>query len=102
MKTIKEINKKFKKKFPLLRVYNCPDHEPDEHFCEDEVVFFYTQQILSLIEELEGKLHSYRENENKDWEKGKYGQPVKFYGQGFNQAVDQMRASIKSFLKGVK
>jgi hypothetical protein len=53
---IKEINKKFKKKFPLLRVYNCPDHEPDEHFCEDEVISFYTQQILSLIEELEGKV----------------------------------------------
>jgi hypothetical protein len=51
MKTIEEINKKFDKKFGQFLV-----GQGDKTFGELNIKKFYTQQILSLIEELEGKL----------------------------------------------
>ena len=74
--TIEEINKAFDEKFPIRHYYcedgwySCPlapegcfDDSVPQNKCncgaieEQEVIkSFYTQQILSLIEELEGKL----------------------------------------------
>ena len=54
-----------------------------------------TQQILSLIEELEGCLPKKLKIIKGDIVLGE----VKMFDHGFNSAIDQMRASIKSFLK---
>lgn len=57
----------------------------------DKVKINYTQQILSLIEELEGKLPEKVDEYPKD--------DFLSFEQGVNQTVDQMREIIKSYKK---
>ena len=91
MKTIKEINKLFDEKFGLDKDMKKSDSDFAD-FLKD-IKSFYTQQILSLIEELEGKIP--KEDEGYF----SMGCEEEARIRGFNEAVDQMRASIKE-LKG--
>jgi len=94
---IKEINKAFDKKFTM-----SPDGvnninylfriNPDGSYSialPSNVKDFYTQQILSLIEELIPKKqkHTYKGDDNG------------CYQLGYNSAIDQMRASIREFFE---
>jgi len=58
----------------------------------------YTKQILSLIEELEGKLNSKRK-QHEILEGVMITEPN--FITGYNSAIDQMRATIKSYKKGI-
>lgn len=100
MKTIKEINKKFDERFPHLVAFSIELAEERR----TAIKSFYTQQILSLIEELEGKIpKKMKSREIKHKEIGLKEAP--WYWWGFsdarNEAIDQMRATIKSYKKGL-
>lgn len=82
--SISKINKAFDKKFVKHKLFD----KGVFGFEAQDIKDFYTQQILVLIEELEGKLPK------------KIKVPyIAERQKGFNIAIDQMRASIKSFLK---
>ena len=138
MKTIKEINKLFDEKFCKERfcqccgkkecdysITGCPQYRNevfvnrDGHLSStaDEIKSFYTQQILSLIEELEGKLiKTIQDKYDKEKNTKPFIHKMLFQTarearerhQGFLSgllvSIDQMRASIKSFINesGVK
>ena len=118
---IKEINKAFDEKFPnwpepnkgageglgpLAGVGMYMQYDEDRKLWvknKQEIKDFYTQQILSLIEELEGKLPRKKDNDDIETIKTFDGVSrkhvtlvIRRWGK-WNEAVDQMRASIKEF-----
>lgn len=110
---IKEINKKFDEEFSIHkgRKWILTEEEAKD------IKVFYTQQILSLIEELEGKLiKTIQDKYDKEKNTKPFIHKMLFQTarearerhQGFLSgllvSIDQMRASIKSFINesGVK
>ena len=104
MKTIKEINKLFDKEFYYVNGLNNVS-------IRKEIKSFWNEQILSLIEELEGKLDEMKKDKHIPYQALQFSDCPEC-GQEVNQkwidmktkeirdeAIDQMRASIKSFLK---
>lgn len=97
MKTIKEINKKFDERFPHLVAFSIELAEERR----TAIKSFYTQQILSLIEELEGKVIGadiVPFLSMKPVEKPiMFDQSDYYIDLGKKRFQDQMRASIKSY-----
>ena len=103
MKTIKEINKLFDDEF--CKVYPDGSSRFLRSVSQDsdkEIKEFWNKQILSLIEELEGKLPKINEDIWEDLKiEDDWDMKTGMVREGFNQAVDQMRATIKSYKKGL-
>ena len=91
MKTIKEINKKFDENFELADCATRLKLLDSSKLKGDNIMIiikdFYTQQILSLIEELIPKYNKYDAEKDLD----------KWYG--FQEAIDQMRAVLREFFE---
>ena len=109
MKTIEKINKAFDKLFK----YKNTGYQPDNYsilldrkdnmpVSDTNIKEFYTQQILSLIEEIESCLPKKKELPKPNDFIFTDGLNHFAIAKTFNSAVDQMRAIIKSYLKGVK
>ena len=132
MKTIKKINKKFDELVDKLLQSSSDSNEmiyltggipvPKGNNRDDclynlglieskiKIKSFYTQQILSLIEELEKglpkKKEEYRCFKNKGWnDKNRCEHTLCAYNigkiDGQNFTIDQMRSTIKSYKKGL-
>lgn len=78
---IEERIKKFKAKFPLLRVFGSPDHEPDEYFV-DEIVVFLTESLSELVDEV------FRAVKVEEMDTSRYrDSDEKCYAIGFNDCI---------------
>ncbi len=103
MKTIKEINKAFDEECPTHVSLGKGSFVILRSEAENiRIKEFWNKQILSLIEELEGKMPKKIEKPKYDGQPNDIQQIIDFQGRdnriwGYNKAIDQMRASIRGF-----
>ena len=79
----------------------CDHDETDDivwlikDYIRNKLIPFYTQKLIEEFREMIGQNYRDDLDPKKDWEKGKYGEAVKYYGEGYNDALSEIKSRLE-------